>query len=201
MGMRIDAGEESVMRVPALGRAQPNAATRAEAAVTEIFSRCESRIGRYLLQMVGDRLLAEDLLQDTFVAALRGHVQVTAADSGEAWLFGIARNQALAALRKGRRRNRALDLLSRRRTSEADNAEEIVAARDLLERHLSPDDRALVLLRYLHGFDAVELAAMTGRSAEAVRQRLSRARATLVQASVDAAPAAASRTSEAIKED
>jgi RNA polymerase sigma-70 factor (ECF subfamily) len=199
--MRIDAAEESAIRAPALGRMRNHALANSEATVIELFSRCEPRIGKYLIQMVGDRSLAEDLLQDTFLAALRGRKEVMAADSAEAWLFGIARNKALVALRKGRRRSRAHDLLNRRVRPATENAEEIVAARDLLERYLSPEDRALVLLRYLHGFDAAELAAMTGRSADAVRQRLSRARATLVQASIDTAPAGTSRSSEAIKED
>jgi len=40
----------------------------------------------------------------------------------------------------------------------------LLAVRDLLERTLEPDERALLILRYLHGFDAVEFAAMTGRT-------------------------------------
>jgi len=47
---------------------------------------------------------------------------------------------------------------------------------------LRPEDRALIVLRHLHGFGAEELAAMSGRSPEAVRQRLSRARRALARA-------------------
>jgi DNA-directed RNA polymerase specialized sigma24 family protein len=54
--------------------------------------------------------------------------------------------------------------------------------RDLLVRVLSPDDRILVVLRYVHSFSAADLAAMTGRSEDAVRQRLSRARRRLLTA-------------------
>ncbi|MDP9222490.1 MAG: sigma-70 region 4 domain-containing protein, partial [Actinomycetota bacterium] len=59
-------------------------------------------------------------------------------------------------------------------------AQEIVAVRDLLERHLDADERALLLLRYLHGFDANELAEIVGSTPQAVRQRLSRSRRALV---------------------
>ena len=38
---------------------------------------------------------------------------------------------------------------------------------------------------HLHGFDALELGEMTGRSAEAVRQRLARARAKLIAATTE----------------
>jgi RNA polymerase sigma factor (sigma-70 family) len=58
----------------------------------------------------------------------------------------------------------------------------MVAAFDVLERTLNAEDRALVLLRYLHDLDAAELAEISGLSPEAVRQRLSRARSRLAAA-------------------
>lgn len=157
---------------------------RSRQQVEEIFRRCEPGLGRFLAQFVRDRQLAEDLLQDTFHDALRKGSGVEAAASPEAWLFGIARNRALAALRRRRRLDAALSRLVLRRTVEQDEAE-VIAVRDLLERALSAEDRALVLLRYLHGFEAVELAEMTGLTPEAVRQRLARARKRLVAATSD----------------
>jgi RNA polymerase sigma factor (sigma-70 family) len=152
------------------------------AAVEELFRGCERRLGRFLVQLVGDRTLAEDLLQDTFHEALRHRTGMSAVDSPEAWLFGIARHRALAALRRRRRLRGVLERLVPQTVSQHDDASELVALRDLLARHLDPDDRALLILRYLHGFTAGELAAMTGRSPEAVRQRLSRAKKWLLAA-------------------
>lgn len=156
-------------------------------AVEELFATCQQRVGRYLAQMVDGRALAEDLLQDSFHEALRSRAQLPAVRNREAWLFGIARNRALQALRRRRRLARAVRRLADRPTTTRDD-EEIVAVRDLLARRLSPEDRALVLLRYLHGFDGRELAEMTGLTAEAVRQRLSRARARLVDDQADDNP-------------
>ena len=150
-------------------------------AVEALFESCQRRIGRYLVQMVADRALAEDLLQDSFHDALRSRSQFPSVRNGEAWLFGIARNRALQALRRRRRFDAALRRLGSRLPAGTED-EEIVAVRDLLARHLSPEDRALVILRYLHDFDSNELAEMTGLTAAAVRQRLSRARASLLQA-------------------
>lgn len=151
--------------------------------VEALFHACEVRLGRFLAQMVGNRTLAEDLLQDSFYEAFRCRDQLGEVESPEAWLFGIARNRALAALRRRRRLRAALDrLIQRPEPSERDDLE-LLALRDLLERTLEPDDRALLILRYVHGFEATELAAMTGRSPEAVRQRLLRARARVVRAS------------------
>jgi RNA polymerase sigma-70 factor, ECF subfamily len=154
----------------------------AKAQVEELFVRCEARLGRYLAQFVRDRQLAEDLLQDTFHDALRAPERLAAATSPEAWLFGIARHRALATLRRRRRFDSALRRLTAGRRASTDEDGDLVALRDLLERTLSAEDRSLVILRYLHEFGATELAEMTGLSADAVRQRLARARKRLLVA-------------------
>jgi RNA polymerase sigma-70 factor, ECF subfamily len=151
--------------------------------VEQLFVSCERALGKFLVQMVADRTLAEDLLQDVFHDAVRGHRQLAVADSPVAWLFGIARNHALNAVRRRGRLHRTLEALKlQRRNASAESDYEILAVRDLLERHLSCEDRALVVLRYLHGFNATELGSITGLSASAVRQRLSRARRALLEA-------------------
>jgi RNA polymerase sigma-70 factor (ECF subfamily) len=156
-------------------------APRASERVEELFARIEPRLGRFLAQMVRDRQLAEDLLQDTFHDALRARPALTDVANPDAWLFGIARNRALAALRRRRRFAAVLEGLGQARRRDAPEAAGVVELRDLLERTLSPEDRALVLLRYLHDFGAAELAELTGLSPETVRQRLSRARKRLLE--------------------
>lgn len=151
-------------------------------AVERLVDACKVRLGRFLAQMVDDRGLAEDLLQDSFLEAFRCRDQLHQIENPEAWLFGIARNRALAALRRRRRLRGALDRLVQRPAPGERDDLELLALRDLLQRHIDPDDRALLLLRYLHGFDATELAAMTGRTPDAVRQRLARAKARLIRA-------------------
>ena len=153
------------------------------AAIEDLFRQCERRVGRFLVQMVHDRNLAEDLLQDTFHDAMRSRSQLLIAPNPEAWLFATARNRALSALRRERRSLRARGRLPRVREQSEPGVQEVVALRDLLERHLGPDERALLLLRYLHGFDAGELAEIVGITPEAVRQRLSRSRRKLLAAS------------------
>lgn len=150
--------------------------------VEDLFRTCEVRLGRFLAQMVSDRVLAEDLLQESFYEAFRCRDQLGGVENPEAWLFGIARNRALAALRRRRRLRSALERLIQRPEPSGRDDLELLALRDLLQRTLHPEDRALLILRYMHGFEATELAAMTGRSPEAIRQRLSRARSRLIQA-------------------
>jgi RNA polymerase sigma factor (sigma-70 family) len=151
----------------------------------------QRRLGQFLVQMVGSGELAEDLLQETFLAAYRDRHQMAGLDSVTAWLFAIARNRALHALRTRRRREAGLRRLALLFQDTDDDPSEAVAVRELLEQHLDADERALLILRYLHGFDSRELAEIVNASPEAVRQRLSRARRRLldqVAAPVDAAP-------------
>jgi RNA polymerase sigma-70 factor, ECF subfamily len=156
--------------------------TPSQAALEVLFRAHAQELGRYLVAMVRDRALAEDLLQDTFCDALRAQERLPRVENERAWLYGIARHRALSALRRGRRFQRAVVRLggSHEVAQEADEA--LIALLDLLERQLSPELRALVVLRYAHGFQAAELAEMTGLSAEAVRQRLARGRARLLAA-------------------
>lgn len=158
--------------------AEPSSDTTVE----DLFRDCERRLGKFLAQLVRDRALAEDLLQETFHDAFRARGQLIDVRNPEAWLFGIARNLALASLRRRRRFQGALGRLSRHLETEHSETD-LLQVRDLLERHLAPTDRALLLLRYFHGFDANELSRMTGMTPAAVRQRLSRARSTLLAAS------------------
>lgn len=157
----------------------------AAASVEEWFSAYESELGKYLVQFVRDRALAEDLLQETFHDAYRASRGVPDIRNPRAWLYGIARNHALRALRRQRRLDRALARLVLRNEQPAAIDSEAASILNLLERTLAPEDRALVLLRHLHGFDANELAEMTGRSPAAVRQRLSRARSRLLEAAAE----------------
>lgn len=148
----------------------------------EVFARCELRLGRYLAQMVKDRGTAEDLLQDTFHDAFKARDRLRKVENPEAWLFGIAHNRALNSLRKRRRFLTAVSRLTALARTSTEQDHEVVALRDLLERHLTPEDRALLLLHHLHGFSTAELATISARSPEAVRQRLSRARTKVVAA-------------------
>ena len=74
-------------------------------ALATLYERYHRPLFTYLLQHAGDRGLAEELLQDTFVAVWRGadgfdeHFR-DGSGSVRAWLTGIARRQAHNALRR-----------------------------------------------------------------------------------------------------
>src|SRR3954452_10518019 len=76
--------------------------------VEALFRLHEQPLGRFLFGLVGDVELAEDLLQETFVAACRWPDRMQGAVTPEVWLFSVARRLAMSALRKRYRFRSAL---------------------------------------------------------------------------------------------
>jgi RNA polymerase sigma factor (sigma-70 family) len=96
------------------------------------------------------------------------------------WLLTIAANEARQIARRNRRVTVVeldTDIEAAPRTDPATGIDRL----DLVQvlNGLSPDDRALLALRYVAGVDAPELGSMTGRSASGTRARLSRLTARL----------------------
>lgn len=57
---------------------------------------------RYALSFVRDKSVADDLVQETFLAALTSRTAFTGKSSEKTWLFGILRHKAIDYLRKCR---------------------------------------------------------------------------------------------------
>ena len=71
-------------------------------AFADIFEEYHLRICRYLCSLVNDGDLAEDLAQQTFVKAYKALVKGSPPGNLNAWLYTIATNTALSALRRRR---------------------------------------------------------------------------------------------------
>lgn len=76
--------------------------------IESLYHRHGPALLAYLRRSFGHH--AEDLLQESFVHALRSRDQCLHADSPRAFLFGIARNLGLSALRKSRATTALTDL-------------------------------------------------------------------------------------------
>jgi RNA polymerase sigma-70 factor (ECF subfamily) len=150
--------------------------------VEELFARHELELGRFIAQMVHSRQLADDLLQETFLAAWRSRNDLDRVRDPRAWLYGIARHRVLMYLRGWRRASATYERFLERHAEPPADETEAYAVRDLISRSLSPDERTLIALYHLHGFRADEIAEVTGRSHAGVRKQLERARKKLAAA-------------------
>jgi RNA polymerase sigma factor (sigma-70 family) len=92
-----------------------------------------------------------------------------------AWLMSVAANEARQLMRHRHRHRLVAIEVADIGTSRGDPAIDVALA-DLavaLSR-LSPEDRALIAMRFVGGYDATEIARTTGISASGVRSRLAR---------------------------
>ncbi|MFE4395059.1 RNA polymerase sigma factor [Kitasatospora xanthocidica] len=159
----------------------------------ELFDETADDLYRYAVRVVGDRAVAEDVVQLTFLEAwrLRGRLRE---DDGPVrpWLFGIAAQVLRNTTRAARRHRAALARLPDRGVL-PDFAEELAGRLDD-DARLAAVRRALGGLRkaerevfglcVLAGLDYVSAAEALGVPIGTVRSRLSRAR-TKLRALVD----------------
>ncbi len=100
-----------------------------EGALAELFDRHADAVFRLAFRFLGDRSVAEDVLQETFLALWnRAELYDASVASLPAWLFTIARNRSVDRLRALGRRPVSVALSSIRGDDADDTAEERVLA-------------------------------------------------------------------------
>jgi RNA polymerase sigma-70 factor (ECF subfamily) len=162
-------------------------------ALTEAFEAERRGLLAHAYRMLGAYHEAEDVVQDTYVRALRGWETFEWRSSLRTWLYRIATNVCLNMI-EGRGR-RALssglgpdDLGLELEPFPTDPAD-LVIARESVRlafvaglQHLTPQQRAVLLLREVLTFSAAETGEALGMSVPAVKSTLQRARARLAEA-------------------
>lgn len=116
------------------------------AALTGLEQRYGRRIYHFVHGMVRDPHLAQDVTQDVFEKLLLKNELYRPGTNFRAWLFEVARNQALSALRSRQRLPRPISSLQSAESGEAN---------DLLESIAAPaDGRALEEEEFMTAFHA-----------------------------------------------
>jgi RNA polymerase sigma factor (sigma-70 family) len=104
----------------------------------ELFSQHEQELGRFIAHLVHSRQLADDLVQETFLAAWRSRADLEHVRDARGWLYGIARNRVLMYLRGWRRAIAAYERFVERHAAVPPDETDAYAVRDLMARTLSP---------------------------------------------------------------
>jgi len=126
--------------------------------------------------VAGDPAIAEDAVQLAWAIAWRKLWTMRDPGSVRSWLMRVAVNETRKQLgRRALERRASAPIDATLLPGGVDPATGIESI-DLLAaiRQLDPDDRTLLALRYDLGYDATELAAVTGISPAGTRQRLKR---------------------------
>jgi len=151
------------------------AATGDETAFARIIQAHHDDMTRVCFVICGDLDVADEAVQAAWPIAWRKLGSLRDPDRLRPWLVSIAANEARQLIRRRRRRTVVELAVTDPAMSGVDPAGR-VADLDLINAlaRLDPDDRALLALRYVAGFDSTELARAFGRSPSGTRARLAR---------------------------
>jgi RNA polymerase sigma-70 factor, ECF subfamily len=147
-------------------------------------NRHGAALGRLCMAMVGSQAEAQELAQETLLAAQGGFGSYRAEGTIRAFLFGIARRVCAHHIEVRARREARLRLVHDAARDGTDSAE-LLAIRQRAERtrsaldRLRPTEREAVVLRYQAGLSFREVADACGIDEAAARKRVSRAIARL----------------------
>jgi RNA polymerase sigma-70 factor (ECF subfamily) len=151
-----------------------------------LFARHRVPLYRWLLRIVRDEALAEDLVSDVFLDVWRQAASFKGRSSVSTWLLAIARYKALSA----RRRRIDAELDARIVSTTADPADDPEVALQRKNRsellreclaQLSPDHGEVIDLVYYHGKSVKEVADIIGVADATVKTRMFYARKKLAK--------------------
>jgi RNA polymerase sigma-70 factor (ECF subfamily) len=151
-------------------------------ALDHLLVRLRPRLHRYCARMVGSVIDAEDIVQEASIKAIEAFRGPTAIANPEAWLFQVAHNTALDALRRRASQPRfgdEEDLAMVSDPNDETHAREAAAAALHAFMRLPVAQRSSVILKDVLGYSLDEIGGITGSSLAAVKAALHRGRAGL----------------------
>jgi RNA polymerase sigma-70 factor, ECF subfamily len=136
----------------------------------ELLERHEREIFAYALRLCGDRDEADDIYQETFLAAFRGWPPPRRGHE-RAWLYRIATNKVIDRARRQKRLVRMNDLRLAAPERDGVSLADLAAAIKVLPE----GQRAAFVLRKVEGQDYAQIARVLECSEEAARSRVAEA--------------------------
>ncbi len=149
-----------------------------ERAYEQIYHHYNKRLSLFVLKIVRDPLLAQELLQDIFVQLWMSRALLTEVKYPSAYLFSMANNKTRDYLRKMASDARLLDRLALRSTELSNETEELVNFREsaaIVEAAVLelPEQRRMIYeLSRKQGLSHDQIAAQLGVSRQTVKNNL-----------------------------
>jgi len=155
-------------------------------AMQVLFARHHVRVYRFVLRLVGNPTVAEDLISDVFLDVWRQADKFEGRSAVSTWMLAIARFKALSALRK--RPDEELDEETAETIEDTSDNPEVslekkdksVVLRQCLEK-LSPEHKEIIDLVYYHEKSVEEVAEIVGIPENTVKTRMFYARKKLAE--------------------
>src|SRR5260370_11037606 len=157
-----------------------------DAAVVAVFRDEAGRLTAALMRVLGDFALAEEVVQDSLVAALEKWPEQGIPDKPGAWLMTTARRRAIHLLRRHTRYRQQLALLERSaltpEPSEADDRPRLIFT--CCHPALSQEAQVALTLRAVVGFTTAAIGTAFLVAEATVAQRIVRAKRKIVDARI-----------------
>ena len=146
-------------------------------ALDELYKRVQDPLFRYIVSLVRDQHLAEDILQEVFIRIYRKLRWLREPEAFRAWTYQIASREAFRYLNRERRwsdqvRDEATLTTLPAGEHDSEFSRELIESLPQLVDKLSPASRAVVVLFYLHEMSLVETAAVLEIPVGTVKSRL-----------------------------
>ena len=133
-------------------------------ALNELFKRVQDPLFRYIVSLVRDQHLAEDILQEVFIRIYRKLRWLREPEAFRAWTYQIASREAFRYLNRERRWSEQIrdetTLAAEPANEPREFSRELIESLPQVVDGLSPASRAVVVLFYLHDLSLVETAAV-----------------------------------------
>jgi len=185
--LTYDAGRPAARPVPidsAEMRLQPTESVET-GTLTKLFAEFADATYTLGYRILGDRHLAEDVVQETFIKVIRALPTYRGEGPIAGWIYRIGYREAIAISRKRRDEVTDPDSAVFANLPAAECVEDSVISMDLVDRldeamlALSEPVRAAFTLRDIQGLSTQEVAEILDVSPSAVKMRLARAREAL----------------------
>jgi RNA polymerase sigma-70 factor, ECF subfamily len=153
--------------------------------VAELFEQHRAAVYAYVARLARDSHLAEEIAQETFLKVHQARGQLSGIENPRAWIFRIATNTCLTALKRNRRFRWLPWEAAENVQSHGRDEPGQVGERDAIEQALnalSQEYRAPLLLFSYHGFSVGDIAEVLGISEGAVKTRVYRAKEMFLRA-------------------
>lgn len=154
----------------------------------DIINMYDKKLYGYIYNLVKDKHLTEDLLQDTFIKIYKNIHKYDSNKCFSAWIITIARNTVFDYTKK--KKICTLSLLDEKDIDVVDNENDpsdILEGRERLDcienlvKNLPKKYRDVILLKYFDGLNYVEIAEKLGIATNTVKWQLYQARKLLIK--------------------
>ncbi|MCA1009505.1 RNA polymerase sigma factor SigX [Halobacillus halophilus] len=147
----------------------------------ELYDNYHHDLFQYLIYMVKDRDLAEDLVQEVYIKVLKSYQSFDGRSTEKTWLLSIARHVAIDYFRKQKRkRNRIMDFFDWNNKGEqlkdqSSLPDEIAVQNDEMKQvykaldNCTLDQRNVIIFRFIQGMSIQETAEILNWSESKVK--------------------------------